>query len=78
MVKRVFRTGETLLGVMETTLVGSVPTVTVLVLSVIPLTVTLRERVVEDETSNLLVILLMRVDEMETTLQTEPSLKVTE
>jgi hypothetical protein len=78
MVKRVFRTGETLFGVIETTLVGSIPTVTVLVLSVIPLTVTLREGVVEDETSNLLVIHLIRVDEMETTLQTEPSLKVTE
>jgi hypothetical protein len=39
---------------------------------------TVREGVVEDEMSNLLVIHRIRVDEMETTVQSEPSLKVTE
>jgi len=74
-VRRVFKTGETLLGVIDTTLVGSVPTVTLWLLSVTPLTVTVREGVVE---VNLLVIHLIRVEEMDTTLQIEPSEKVTE
>jgi hypothetical protein len=55
--------------------VGSVPTVTLRLLSVTPLTVTVREGLVE---VNLLVMHLIRVDEMDTTLQIEPSEKVTE
>lgn len=78
MVRRVFKTGDTLLGEIEITLVGSVLTVTLLLLSVTPLTLTVKEGLVEDETSNLPVMHLIRVDEIETTSQTEPSLKVTE
>ena len=78
MVRRVFKTGETLFGVIETTLVGSDITSTLLLLSVTPLTLTVRIGLVETEISNLLVMHLIRVDEMDTTLQIEPSLKVTE
>jgi len=78
MVRRVFKTGETLLGVIETTLTYSDITSTLLLLSVTPLTLTVRVGLVEAEISNLLVMHLIRVDEMDTTLQIEPSLKVTE
>ena len=73
-----FSTGDTLLGVRRVTLVGAVDTDTDLELSVLPLTFTVSEGVVEEAVLKTDVRHLIKVDESETISHLEPSLKTRE
>jgi hypothetical protein len=75
-VNNLLSTGDTLLGVRSVTLVGAVDTDTDYELSVFPLTLTVREGVVEEAVLKPDVRHLIKVDEIETISHLEPSLKV--
>jgi hypothetical protein len=77
-VSKFLRTGDTLLGVRRVTLLGAEETDTDLELSVFPLTLTVREGVVEEAVLKRDVRHLIIVEEIETISHFEPSLKTRE
>jgi hypothetical protein len=77
-VNKFLSTGDTLLGVKRVTLLGAEETDTDLELSVFPLTLTVREGVVEEAVLKRDVRHLIKVEEIETISHFEPSLKTRE